>query len=84
MIFIFKTEIHNYFPIVYDTKSIAVSLKKYEKSGLDSLHKTLIKNKYNSYVSFVEDIENGFNLYNNNEKLHDAGYDSKITGNILF
>ena len=76
----FKTEIHKYFPIIYDTKSIAVSLKKYEKSGLDSLHKTLIKNKYNSYVSFVEDIENGFNLYNNNEKLHDAGYDSKITG----
>ena len=44
------------------------------------MNKTIIKNKYNSYVSFVEDIENGFNLYNNNEKLHDAGYDSKITG----
>ena len=76
----FKTEIHKYFPIIYDTKSIAVLLKKYEKSGLDSLHKILIKNKYNSYVSFVEDIENGINFYHNNEKLHDAGYDSKITG----
>ena len=76
----FKSEIHKYFPIIYDTKSISVLMKKYEKSGLDSLHRTIIKNKYNSYVSFVEDIENGFNMYKNNEKLHDAGYDSKITG----
>ena len=79
----FKTEIHKYFPIIYDTKSISVALKVYEKTSLDSLHRIIIKNKYDTYVSFVEDIENGFNLYNNDvnkEKLHDAGYDSKITG----
>ena len=76
----FKSEINKYFPFIYDTKSISVLLNKYEKTGLDSLHRTLIKNKYNSYVSFVEDLENGFDLYKNSEKLHDAGYDSKITG----
>ena len=75
-----KSEINKYFPFIYDTKSISVLLNKYEKTGLDSLHRTLIKNKYNSYVSFVEDLENGFDLYKNSEKLHDAGYDSKITG----
>ena len=81
--YIFKTEIHKYFPIIYDTKSISSRLKKYEKTSLDSLRRTINKNKYDSYVSFVEDIENGFNYYEsntNNEKLHDAGYDSKITG----
>ena len=79
----FKSEIHKYFPIIYDTKSISNSLKKYEKTSLDSLHRTIIKNKYDSYVTFKQDIENGFNNYENcenNEKLHDAGYDSKITG----
>ena len=79
----FKSEIHKYFPIIYDTKYISSSLKEYEKTGLDSLYRTLLKNKYNTYVSFSEDVENGFNLYNqneNSEKLHDAGYDSKLTG----
>ena len=42
----FKSEIHKYFPIIYDTKSISSSLKKYEKTSLDSLHRTIIKNKY--------------------------------------
>jgi len=79
----FKSEIHKYFPIIYDTKSISASLKKYEKTSLDLLYRTIIKNKYDSYVTFKQDIENGFNNYENcenNEKLQDAGYDSKITG----
>ena len=79
----FKTEIHKYFPIIYDTKSISSQLKKYEKTSLDSLRRTINKNKYDTYVSFIQDIENGFTFYQNsqnNEKLHDAGYDSKITG----
>ena len=79
----FKQEIHKYFPIIYDTKTISSSLKKYEKTSLDSLHRTILKCKFNTYVTFVQDEDNGFNFYKNsenNEKLHDAGYDSKITG----
>ena len=79
----FKQEIHKYFPIIYDTKTISSSLKKYEKTSLDSLHRTILKYKFNTYVTFSQDEDNGFNFYKNsenNEKLHDAGYDSKITG----
>ena len=79
----FKQEIHKYFPIIYDTKTISSSLKKYEKTSLDALYRTTQKFKFNTYVSFIQDEENGFTFYKNrenNEKFHDAGYDSKITG----
>ena len=79
----FKKEIHKFFPIIYDTKTISSSLKKYEKTSLDSLNRTIQKLKFNTYVTFSQDEDNGFNFYKsseNNEKLHDAGYDSKITG----
>ena len=53
-----------------------------EKTDLDNVYKTLLKNKFDVYVDFFPDAINGFCLYNDMErdKLHDAGYDSIITG----
>ena len=84
----FKKQVHSYFPIIYDTKYISTLLtKKYkkcniEKTDLDNVYKTLLKNKFDVYVDFFPDAINGFCLYNDMErdKLHDAGYDSIITG----
>ena len=84
----FKKQIHEYFPYIYDTKYISTILtKKYkkcniEKTNLDNVYKTIIKNKYDTYIDFFPDAPNGFCLYNDMErdKLHDAGYDSIITG----
>ena len=78
----FKTKIHNYFPKIYDTKAIAMSLGKYESTKLDDLYKTLCKRNYNNYINFYSDVNHGFAIYNDleNNKLHDAGYDSIITG----
>ena len=84
----FKQKIHEYFPKIYDTKYISTVLtKKYkkcniEKTNLDNVYKTIIKNKFDTYVDFFPDAPNGFCLYNDMErdKLHDAGYDSIITG----
>ena len=84
----FKKQIHEYFPYIYDTKYISTILtKKYkkcniEKTNLDNVYKTVIKNKYDTYIDFFPDAPNGFCLYNDMErdKLHDAGYDSIITG----
>ena len=84
----FKQKIHEYFPEIYDTKYISTILtKKYkkcniEKTNLDNVYKTIIKNKFDSYVDFFPDALDGFCLYNDmdRDKLHDAGYDSIITG----
>ena len=84
----FKQKIHEYFPKIYDTKYISTVLtKKYkkcniEKTNLDNVYKTIIKDKFVTYVDFFPDAPNGFCLYNDMErdKLHDAGYDSIITG----
>jgi hypothetical protein len=48
------------------------------KTNLEILHKTILKKKYDMYVKFEQDIDNGFSKEMND--LHDAGYDSKITG----
>ena len=78
----FKKKIHNYFPKIYDTKAIGMLLKKFEKTKLDDLYKILMKRNYNNYINFYADVINGFSIYNDfeNNKLHDAGYDSIITG----
>lgn len=78
----FKTEIHKLFPIIYDTKAISMKLGKFENTKLDNLYKNMIKNKYITYVPFCADVTNGFCLYHDleNNMLHDAGFDSVITG----
>ena len=75
----FKTSLHKYFPIIYDTKAISSSEENYEnKTNLELLYKNIQKKKYDTYVKFEQDKENGFNKELSD--LHDAGYDSKITG----
>ena len=84
----FKQKIHEYFPKIYDTKYISTVLTKQnkkcniEKTNLDNVYKNVIKNHYDIYIPFFPDAPNGFCLYNDMErdKLHDAGYDSIITG----
>jgi len=84
----FKKKIHEYFPIIYDTKYISTILtQKYkkcniEKTSLEMVYKTVMKDRFDIYVDFFPDAPNGFCLYNDMErdKLHDAGYDSIITG----
>ena len=79
----FKQKIHEYFPIIYDTKYVATQLKKIENTALGSIHKYLLKNNINKYVLMKQDIENNFDCYSNEQKLHDAGFDSIITGEIF-
>ena len=84
----FKKQIHEYFPIIYDTKYISTVLTKeykkcnIEKTSLDNVYRTILKDRFDIYVDFFPDAPNGFCLYNDMErdKLHDAGYDSIITG----
>ena len=84
----FKEEIHQYFPIIYDTKYISTILTQQykkcniEKTSLENVYKTILKDRFDIYVDFFPDAPNGFCLYNDMErdKLHDAGYDSIITG----
>ncbi len=58
--YFFKTKIHYFFPKIYDTKVIGMSLGKYERTKLDDLYKTLCKRNYNNYVNFYSDVPNGF------------------------
>jgi hypothetical protein len=53
-----------------------------EKTDLNNVYKTILKDRFDIYVDFFPDAPNGFCLYNDMErdKLHDAGYDSIITG----
>ena len=75
----YKTSLHKYFPIIYDTKTISFFEDNLEsKTNLEVLFKTIQKKKFDTYVKFEQDKENGFNKELN--ELHDAGYDSKITG----
>ena len=75
----FKSSLHKYFPIIYDTKTISSNDQNFEnKTNLEILYKTIQKKKYDTYVKFEPDVENGFNEELND--LHNAGYDSKITG----
>jgi hypothetical protein len=84
----FKKQVHEYFPIIYDTKYISTMLTQQykrcniEKTDLNNVYKTILKDRFDIYVDFFPDAPNGFCLYNDMErdKLHDAGYDSIITG----
>ena len=84
----FKKKIHEYFPVIYDTKYISTTLTQQykkcniEKTDLYNVYKTILKDRFDIYVDFFPDAPNGFCLYNDMErdKLHDAGYDSIITG----
>lgn len=78
----FKTLVNKYFPVIYDTKSIAMTTGQYSNTKLENLYKAIHKMKLSSYVNFYPDAINGFCLYNElgDNMVHDAGYDSMITG----
>ena len=73
-------EINLHFPIIIDTKVLSDTTGYFDKTTLKSLDTVICKNKYNSYIDIVPDIENGFCLYDYDNKHHDAGYDARLTG----
>uniref|UniRef100_A0A0K2TTZ9 Vezatin, adherens junctions transmembrane protein [Latimeria chalumnae] n=1 Tax=Lepeophtheirus salmonis TaxID=72036 RepID=A0A0K2TTZ9_LEPSM len=94
----FKKKIREEFPVIFDTKYMAVSLKRelesrnmkdasklLRKTRLSSLYKQLEGNLYKVKIFFepVVRLDNGFEDYEGQSMFHVAGYDSLITGKIF-
>ncbi|CDW79233.1 poly-specific ribonuclease parn-like domain-containing protein 1-like [Stylonychia lemnae] len=72
------------FPLVYDTKAIASNLCLFNKTDLNSMSLQVLQNKkFKNYLEFEFDISHNFVKYQNKCMLHEAGYDSYLTG-IIF
>lgn len=81
--FEFKSNLNKFFPQIYDTKFITSKYaKEFDNTKLESIHRLIKKNKYDSYAQISSDVINGFCNYIDveNSAFHDAGYDSVITG----
>lgn len=80
----FYTNIHNTFPMIIDTKIIADFAGKFSNTKLAELMSSIEKQKFDKYIKIIPDVMNNFFQYDTpNEtigKIHDAGYDSRITG----
>lgn len=81
----FKSNFNQLFPVVYDTKYIATTYAKdFDLTKLESIYQRIQKEKYNLYTIIKQDIYNGFAFYSEIDTggslLHDAGYDSILTG----
>lgn len=79
--------IHNfshYFPQIYDTKAMAESLGFFTRTDLSSMsNKCLTDKKFKNYLEFEYDLGQGFNKYMQKTALHEAGYDSYLTGVVF-
>ena len=74
-------EFQSMFPVVYDTKCIGTTLALTTKTDLNSMANVFQTNKkYKQYLEFEFDLAAGFNKYMSKSKLHEAGYDSYLTG----
>lgn len=76
--------IHNfsfYFPDFYDTKAMGECLAFFTNTTLNAMSsKCFNDKKFNNYLQFDYDLNQGFNKYLSKASLHEAGYDSYITG----
>lgn len=76
--------IHNftyYFPHIYDTKVMAECLGLFARTDLEFMSKKCFSdNRWKNYIQFDMDVHCGFKKYVDNQVLHEAGYDSYITG----
>lgn len=69
------------FPHNYDTKCMATTLGLFNKTDLNSMAQNFSSNKkFKNYLDFEYDLNAHFNKYLSNNKLHEAGYDSYLTG----
>lgn len=79
--------VHNfsfYFPSVYDTKAMAEVLGFFNVTTLNAMsNKCISDKKFANYLQFDYDAQAGFTKYLSGAALHEAGYDSYITG-IVF
>ncbi len=81
----FKKNFKEIFPVIYDTKYIATSYAKdFNLTKLEEIYHKIIKDKLNIYTIIKQDIYRGFAFYSEidggGSLLHDAGYDSILTG----
>lgn len=77
--FIFKWT--GLFPSVYDTKCMATTCGLFTLTNLNSMSQQFLSNKkFKSYLEFEYDLASGFNNYVGKSALHEAGYDSYLTG----
>jgi len=78
---IFIAQIQKLFPYVYDTKCMATSLSLFNKTDLNSMSTQIFQTKkFKNYLEFDFDLLAGFNKYMSKTMLHEAGYDSYLTG----
>ena len=79
--------IHNwsfYFPTCYDTKSMAEILGFFNNTTLNVMsNKCLTDKKFTNYLQFEYDLHMGFEKYLGKKALHEAGYDSWLTGVVF-
>ena len=69
------------FPQNYDTKCMATTLGLFNKTDLNSMASNFASNKkFKNYLEFEFDLNAHFNKYLSKNKLHEAGYDSYLTG----
>lgn len=70
--------------MVYDTKAMATSLGLFTKTDLHYMSQQMSQSKkFRSYIDFEYDVSHGFTKYMNKQMLHEAGYDSYLTGVIF-
>ena len=76
--------IHNfsyYFPNIYDTKAMAECTGMFTSTMLVGMsNKCFQDKKFKNYLEFEFDLAHGFGKYISKTALHEAGYDSYITG----
>lgn len=76
--------IHNfsfYFPQLYDTKAMAETLNLFQRTDLQTMSMKCVTDKrWRNYLEFEQDLAHGFRKYAGKVALHEAGYDSYITG----
>jgi hypothetical protein len=69
------------FPSVFDTKCMATSLCLFNKTDLNSMSTQIFQTKkFKNYLEFDYDLQAGFSKYMTKTMLHEAGYDSYLTG----
>eukprot|EP00347_Sterkiella_histriomuscorum_P012938 403366643 len=75
------------FPAIYDTKAISQNMGVNlfnNKTDLNSMSTQILqKQKFKSYLEFDYDIGHNFTKYQSKQMLHEAGYDSYLTGLVF-
>ena len=75
---VFQERWRQCFPQIYDTKCIGTALGLFAKTNLKHMHQQLTQNKKYSQIEF--EFDSNFTKYCSEVSLHEAGYDSYLTG----